>query len=299
MLKVKENNSKNKLFFQPAFQVETHIVTITPNIAKKLLEMSDKRHQRKINIKHVTFLTREMKKGNFTFNGDSIRQDTEGNIIDGQHRLTACINSGMKFNTLFIKGLDTEQILTINTGQRIRSNADILEIAHKKKYKYANQIAGAVKMIIKLNHNHYNISGAKDTNSHASSTDFLEFCDNNPNIFEFVETEMRIYSNGDKLITPSIYLACKWQIQKLNKHAADKFFQLLSDGIGLKVEHPVFNLRKKLINHKLKKNRFLNTKDMILSIYRVWNAFMNDEILTKIYIVDNIKLSSKYKNQIW
>ena len=298
MLKVKEKNSKNKLFFQPAFQVETHIVTITPEIAEKLLEMSDKRHQRKINIQHVSFLTKEMKKGNFKFNGDSIRQDSDGNIIDGQHRLSACVKSGIQFNTLFVKGLDTEQISTINTGQRIRSYADVLEITHKKKYKYANQISAAVRMIIKLKHKHYNRSGSKDTNSHASTTDFLEFCDNHPNIFDFVETEMRIYANGDKLLQAKLFLACKWHLQKLNQRAADKFFQLLSDGIGLKAEHPIFNLRKKLINHKLKKSR-LTAKDMILSIYRVWNAFMNDEIIARIYIVDDIKLSSKYKNEIW
>ena len=298
MLKVKENNSKNKLFFQPAFQVETHIVTITPDIAEKLLEMSDKRHQRKINFAHVSFLSKEMKKGNFAFNGDSIRQDLDGNIIDGQHRLAACVKSGIQFNTLFVKGLSTEQISTINTGQRIRSYADVLEITHKKKYKYANQIAGSIKMIRKLEHNHYNESGAKDTISHTSSTDFLEFCDNHPEIFDFVENEMRTYANGDKLLTPSLFLACKWHLQKLNKRAADKFFQLISDGIGLKAEHPVFNLRKKLINHKLKKSR-LTSKDMVLSIYRVWNAFMNDEIVTRIYIVDDLKLRTKYKNEIW
>ena len=293
-----QKNSKEKLFFQAVSQIETHLVTITPKTAEKLLEMSDSKHQRKINQKHVTFLAREMEKGNFVFNGDSIRQDSEGNIIDGQHRLAACVLSGVQFNTLFVKGLDTNQISTINTGQRIRSYADVLEITHKKKYKYANQISAAVRMIIKLQHNHLNLSGAKDTNSHTSSTDFLEFCDKHPHIFDFVENEMRIYANGDKLIVAKLYLSLKWQLQKLNQRAADKFFQLLSDGIGLNVDHPIYKLRKKLINYKLKKSR-LTTKDIILSIYRTWNAFMNDELISRIYTADDIKLSTKYKNQLW
>jgi len=297
-MKVQQKSTKEKLFFQPASQIETHLVTITPQIAEKLLEMSDKRHQRTINQKHVTFLAREMQKGNFAFNGDSIRQDSDGNIIDGQHRLAACVSSGTQFNTLFVKGLATNQISTINTGQRIRSYADVLEITHKKKYKYANQISASVRMIIKMQHNHLNISGAKDTNSYTSSTDFLEFCDNHPEIFDFVENEMRIYANGDKLIQAKLFLACKWNLQKLNHRAANKFFQLLSDGIGLNVDHPIYKLRKKLINYKLKKSR-LTTKDIIQSIYRTWNAFMNDEIISRIYTVDDINLSTKYKNQVW
>jgi len=297
-MKVQQKSTKEKLFFQPASQIQTHLVTITPQIAEKLLEMSDKRHQRTINQQHVIFLAREMSKGNFSFNGDSIRQDQDGNIIDGQHRLAACVSSGIQFNTLFVKGLDTEQISTINTGQRNRSNADVLEIVKKKKYKYANQIAACVKLIRKLELNHLNQNADKKVNAYTSSTDFLEFCDNHPEIFDFVEMEMRLYANGDKIIYPSLFLACKWHLQKLNQKAANKFFQLLSDGIGLNVDHPVYKLRKKLISHNLKKSR-LTMKDIILSIYRTWNAFMNDEILSRIQIKDDINLSNKYKNELW
>ena len=111
MTNLMQKNNIEKLFFQPASQVEFYNVEITPQIAKILLDMTDSRVQRRLKKKHVMWLSNTMKTGQFNQNnGDTIRQDVDGNIIDGQHRLAACIDANYTLKTIFVKGLQTDTI---------------------------------------------------------------------------------------------------------------------------------------------------------------------------------------------
>jgi len=288
MTKLKEKINIEKLFFQSATKMEAHIVDITPKIAKRLLEQTDSNVQRKINFSQVTHLSREIINGDFCLNGDAIRQDVVGNIIDGQHRLNAVVRANRTIKTIFVKGLPTENIHTIDIGGKARSLADVLEINHQKKYKYANSISAAVKFIYAFNGKTYNTGPSRDMKSYLTSSIFLEWIDNNPTITDFVEDTMRLRANGDKMVTPSIFCGLKWILDRYNKDKSNIFFQQLSDGIGVNRENPIFTLRKKILSTKFVGaggNRIrLSTKEIVLIILRTWNAFVKGETLTYIYI---------------
>jgi len=288
MTKLKEKINIENLFFQSATKIETHIVTITPRIAKRLLEQTDSKIQRSINLNQIGFLAQEITKGDFCLNGDSIRQDVAGNIIDGQHRLKAVIKAKKAIKTIFVKGLPTENIHTIDIGGKIRSLSDVLEINHQKKYKYSNSIAAAVKFIYAFNKKTYFVNSVKQEKAYLTSTKFLEWIDNNPTITDFVEDTMRLRANGDRMIAPSMFCGLKWILDKYSKDKSDIFFQQLSDGIGVDRENPIFTLRKKILSTKFVGaggNRIrLSSKEIVLIILRTWNAFVKGETLTYIYI---------------
>ncbi len=46
-----------------------------------------------------------MKSGEWKYNGESIKVCTDGSLLDGQHRLEACIESGVTFDTLLVTNL--------------------------------------------------------------------------------------------------------------------------------------------------------------------------------------------------
>ena len=263
----------------PSDSIKTSIVTITPEIAQQLLDNSDMTIQRNLNHRQVQFLTREILKGNWSLNGDAIRQDIKGTIIDGQHRLNACIRAKKNIETLFIKGLPTSAIVTIDMGQRSRKNSDILEMTKGKKYKYSSSIASTAKFINNFEHDFLSINGAKHMKSYMSGNDFLNWIQLNDDIFDSVAESMRIRSNGDKLITAPVFCGLKYIFDRLNKEKSNLFFSMLSDGIGLKSTDTLFTLRKKLIKNRLKSSR-IGQKTIVLLICRCWNAFIKGEKLT-------------------
>ncbi|WP_460985736.1 ParB N-terminal domain-containing protein, partial [Staphylococcus aureus] len=63
--------------------------------------------------------------------GDTIRFDKDGSLIDGQHRLLACVNTNLAQNFLIVYGLDSEVFDVIDNGKG-RTNADVLGMKHYK-----------------------------------------------------------------------------------------------------------------------------------------------------------------------
>ena len=62
---------------------------ITPDMAKEWLEKNVK--NRRLNMFRVDVLVKDMKDGKFTLSPSPICFDHDGYLIDGQHRLSACV----------------------------------------------------------------------------------------------------------------------------------------------------------------------------------------------------------------
>ncbi len=101
--------------------------TITPEQASDLLTNHNPSNRR-LDTGHAMFLAQEMERGTFRpDNGDSIRIDTDGNVLDGQHRLAAIVRVGKPVTMLIAKDVDRETFATIDTGKR-RTVQDIVGI---------------------------------------------------------------------------------------------------------------------------------------------------------------------------
>lgn len=73
------------------------VMTVTPQMAAEWLSVSQFEHQRNKRQWHIDYLAQEMKKGRF-LPGTQIRfsvHDGQERVIDGQHRLSAVIKSGI------------------------------------------------------------------------------------------------------------------------------------------------------------------------------------------------------------
>lgn len=92
--------------------------TITPEQAADMLAKHNT-FNRKLDASHAAFLAKEMERGTFRpDNGDSIRIDAEGNIIDGQHRLAAIVKTGKPVTMLVANDIDRDTFATIDMGKR-------------------------------------------------------------------------------------------------------------------------------------------------------------------------------------
>lgn len=293
----------DNFFFVPASLPETALVEITPRIAKKLLDLTDTNIQRKLNNSNVKTLQKQLEEGKWEFNGDAVRQDVNGNISDGMHRLTACVRSKIAFVTLFVKGLPTEAIHTIDRG-RGRTLAEILTIKKGSKIKYPQKIASCATFVYDFSKGRYSIAargGRSGEGKHKAMdpTDFLNWVEENPNIFGFVEDNMKVLNNGDRLVNAKTFLGLKWVLDSVDKERSDRFFQLLSDGVGLTKGHPVHALRRKIIRHKtameaLNQKRF-TARQLLFCLIATWNAYIENKSLDRIYIPSKLPKIEGYQ----
>lgn len=111
----------------PKDQETIERIVVTPDIARAWLDQNT--HNRKMKARHVDRLARDMAAGRFDFTGDAIRFDRNRVLIDGQHRLLACIKSGKPFETLVIYNLPPKAQDRIDSG-RSRSADDILSLSN-------------------------------------------------------------------------------------------------------------------------------------------------------------------------
>ena len=77
--------------------MKVSVKTITPAQAKKLLERNT--NNRPVSKPHVKFLCGVIRRGEWKLNGDAIRFNSE-RLVDGQHRLAACIETDRKSTRL-------------------------------------------------------------------------------------------------------------------------------------------------------------------------------------------------------
>lgn len=113
------------------------VENITPVRAKELLESNV--NNRRLRAQWVHDYEREMTEGRWQFNAAPILIDTEGRILDGQHRLSAIIASKTTQKFVVVTGLDPATFSTIDIG-------------HKRRASDAVQVSGI------LDHNHVAIA---------------------------------------------------------------------------------------------------------------------------------------------
>lgn len=99
---------------------------VSPEMASEWLTKNVK--NRPVSRQHVTRLAQSMARGDWDLNGATIRFASTGRLLDGQHRLMACVESGCTFETLVVYGLAEESFATIDQANRSRKIADVLSI---------------------------------------------------------------------------------------------------------------------------------------------------------------------------
>lgn len=109
------------------FDISIQIENVTPSLACQWLEEKNKKNRRR-NQNHVNALAKNMKDGTWRFNGDTICFDVNDVLIDGQHRLSAIIESGISQKMIVVKGLDPDTIKTKDMEVKPRNLADLLRM---------------------------------------------------------------------------------------------------------------------------------------------------------------------------
>lgn len=246
--------------------ISSQIMTITPVLAKEWL--SNNPNNRKLSKQVVSDYAHAIRSGDWSLNGESIKISVGGQLLDGQHRLSAVVRSGESIQSVVISGLPDEVISTVDVGKK-RTTADILSMGD---VRYAPQVSGTITIL-------HNIHNKFSFQSRVSTVDAKRYLELNPTVEDSVAFTM--VNKGSLKWRPQ-FAASHFLFAQKNKEAADRFFTRLCTGIGLSENEGVYRLREKLIleDHAKKKT---TRADIMAWFIKSWNAERAGLPLTKLH----------------
>lgn len=234
--------------------MKAELKTITPEWASKTLAEKNAGN-RSMNRIHVESLAKEMKRGKWKVNGDTICLNGT-RLIDGQHRLAAVALSGVTIQSFVIEGLPSDVFDTKDVGKR-RSAGDTLGVRGEQN---ACRLAAVLSLIDKY------MTGRSDKTVTYSNTEMEELLEKYPDARESLQT-----SHSTKgLITPSVLDACHYLFSRKDREMADEFVEKVLRGTGLEEGSPWYVLRERLVGNSLAKAKLSRPYMMALCI-KAWN----------------------------
>ncbi len=248
---------------------------ITPDKAAALLSRNPT--NRNIRPVKIVQMTSDLEAGRFVFNGESIIVSKDGLLNDGQHRLFACIKSGIAFDTILVVGADRETRYTIDTGSA-KSAGDHLGI---QGVHNSNTSAAIARMVLA-----WRLGGEKSwvQRNRISSSQQIQMVNSDPlvrRIAGWIDAQRSKFRN---IINPSLVGFIYYLLAEKAPAEADIFMDQLRLGAGLDAHSPIFLAREKLRQHRM------NDYQRIETVIRAWNHWCVSPTTTisRLHIMDKI-----------
>ncbi len=250
---IKMSNRKNKI------TVKTEIVT--PERAMTLLDAN--RNNRPLSQMHVNNIAAEIKAGKWQFNGDTIKIAVDKDILDGQHRLWACVLAETSIKTIIVTGIKKESFTTIDTLKRSRSFADVLAVAGLTRHR--TSIGSALAWLLRWQRGAFPYY--KRLEHRVSNRDIAEAWADHSRMADAIERTLHTRRIGPLPLLGMLY----YIFSNRDPDIANRFISTLENPVGVDAKDPFFVYRSYLL--KLQEEIGRREPVMILAIgIKAWNA---------------------------
>lgn len=253
---------------QPAERASTKVYaimeTVTPAKAREYLGFNDR--NRSLNKTSVRVLAGAIMRGEWIMNGETIKFDQQGKLIDGQHRLAAVISAEMPVEILVVRNAGFEAQDTVDTGTR-RNLGSQLKIRGEDKYL---TLAASVSWLYKFQNYRSRFIDMVGGQTYPTVKQGLMILENNPGLRDCLQIASKI--NYKHKAPAGVMTALSYKFASLDQQDADVFFEYLLSGAELEEDDPIFVLRETLSRYADQKPR-PNQAMYAAIIVKAWNAY--------------------------
>lgn len=217
---------------------------IGPSEAAEMLETGQKVRNRALSQRTVEKYALAMLAGDWQVTGESIKFDKDGQLIDGQHRLSAIVQSGVTIQTVVVRGIEHAAFASMDQGRK-RNTSDFLGI-----HGYANTAilaASAVRLIGYERKGNFRKLQSQEQPRNQEVLAFVQL--HHAEIDQGIQIVRRVGFHG-LAATPSLLAALFVLFVERDEEDAIGFFEALGSGAGLDEQHPILVLRNTLIQLK-------------------------------------------------
>ena len=254
------------------------VETISPRTAEDYLARNTKNRNKKP-VKIARY-ARDMASGNWRMTGEAIKFDANGNLIDGQNRLYAVIESKATIRSLVIRGLDASAQDVMDTATP-RSGGDQLTIAGHRNGKDLQAAYNA--------HRGYHSGAVRTAGSDLTSWTRLT----NAEVVSYSKLHPDLEGSLDAVIRQKRYfsgfpvgsLTVAWhEFAALDVDDAEDFFDryvnMRFDGRGSALRA----LKRRTDKDAAERRNRYKLGTALFMLFRTWNAYRSGEDLQKLQI---------------
>jgi len=258
------------------------IVTVTPKMAQDWLQGNvDNRNLREARVLNLSGI---LERGEWELTGDALVFDAEDTLLNGQHRLSAVVVTGVSARFLVLRGVPPKAQEVMDQGLK-RTLGDQLQ--RRGVSKYASYISGALFWLHRLEYSEATgIAHYADPSQRPSLRQLLKLYEENAELNEEAPRIQPI--NRILKVRPGPTLALYHRLRKIDDENIDNeveiFFESWKDGTGLKSNDPIWRLREWSVDDAAKRHTRGRAPDYRFAAYVItaWNKWREGEPIRQI-----------------
>lgn len=240
---------------------------VTPEMATKWTADTSF-NPRKLRPSSVKKYLRDMAVGAWAYPVDSIVFDAEGHLVNGQHRLRACILADRPFFTDVRWGVGRA---AVDAGDRgaVRNFADMVRALDIQR---ADKVAGAVRLSKRWEDREFR------KNLVYTDRELSEWLEANPGLLDVMADAGRARRAGFK---EAVCAAFFYRLHQIDGDTAEEFIEHVIEGAGLEAGDPILMWREKVITRRhasagQKKDVTAQNADLAMAIM-TWNVWISGQ----------------------
>jgi len=263
-----ELDAVQKQAFDDAAQATAETVTVTPQMALKWLQ-DDPRPNRIVRQVDVNKFAREMITGRWRFNGEPIRFNTLGRLIDGQHRLWAIVESEVSLPMSVVRNLQDDTIFVTDIG-RGRNLAQFLSLMEQKD-------TGVLAAAVTCHHRWLSTAtyNALAPNLTPTIQDLLTVYQDHGDVLKASLKAVRAV-RAKRLGSAGLWGSIMVPLNALSEEDAADFFKRYVTLASMEQDHPVMRLRARLEAARTPRGG-MSMFDLAPLIIKAWNHYRKGE----------------------
>lgn len=236
------------------------VATVRPQTAEQWLDELQRKNRR-ISGNVVSRYARTMSEGDWRVNGEAIVFSDKGMLMNGQHRLSACVASREPLKVLVVVGVpDTDEMMATFDGGLVRTGGQILGMA---SYHNPNVLSAMADIVYKYENN-------VALTAKIDSVARLHTVERHPDMSKYTGTKQQI-TRAFANFPGSLYSGLHYLFTRADEKKAEEFTNQFLTGYGLGRGQPVAALRTAAIRSSQGRSRMAHTLWYQL-IIKAWNT---------------------------
>lgn len=251
-------------------EIKTEVLQVTPTVAKIWLGVN--RKNRNIRKLVVDGYARDMAAGKWQLTGEAVKFNKVGDLLDGQHRLHAIVQSGATVDMLVVHNIEDSAQAVLDSGAK-RTAYDAL---HLDGYTNGTTLAAAARLCMTID------NGGTDTKNRTQSKSFThseiqDYVRSHPELSEGARAGNTYKKTID--LTPSVIAVAYARLSQIDEDDTRVFFDSLANVSVGGPGDPRNTLVKRLSLARRNGERLPQAVQLAF-VYRAWNAWRKHEKLS-------------------
>lgn len=222
---------------------EVKIMTVTPEKAKEWLTVNN--NNRKPSEERITSLAKQIAEDKYILCPDAIAFDINNRLINGQHRLFACVKANKAIQSIVLINAPVDTFMITDTGMK-KSGKHALDTLG---YVKTSALSAAARIVANMIANGGPYEGWQTTRN-VPPNEVVAAVEAYPDLGTYVAEGERLTNSHDKLNTTGTVLAVSlwYAAQHGCQEGLLAFLTKAANQIGLEEQSPALALRRRLAN---------------------------------------------------